>query len=801
MNTLLVQTNDMDIYTNDLVRYYTDDMSSLEFGIVKGYDSYYKRLVVSALNQSRPKIVNVIERYPEEEWKDMTFVRERPDYVTMTIKPFEGIFTIIQKNLLQNSIIKELPYKRIFSISCSHILTQGADNFINELNYTAKNIINNEILHYDLSMHNNADSGVDKRVVDYNFPYHGKLLASYNVITNWDKQTQLKKQVLSEVEDTIKDLMDMSLEDSQYSLTIPKIALPKVGSFKLQNTELFEYDNTDDLKKEILRRIYYIIGHEMIDPNKKTTAETIAKLKELDLPYTGYYSLRLENFESKSGLELANEVNEVVLNSLDYDLLRDQSSRKEMTICNFPKHGHMSIKTSKWDSFTDAYAKKLYALNQVIRIIETRVIGRKTTTEEDLEMYANLHKVQFPLKASKSIQFLSGIGYNDPNLMLTEALDDIENIIDYKVLGKSSPIELAVELPTTFSTTLTMTSIMSKSHGSEVANNMLSAIKDYVNCELTKPIQITNKDLPLTVRRHTTFDQLVAYDPVRLYQECSYIASTYINEYIMSSLDSDVSKTLPRNGMMDIDTSLILLNDTEYFRKTALYKIKSIIDHELVEKYNYNNGAVDAENLPWFNTLDISSLKLLDLTSDQFAKIAIDHVTDFINTHTKELKYSVILNRDALTMPLYINEYPLSETTNSILKIKMQDMFEEILCWLNMNYSSIRTIKPFNPEVEVNMPFIEAIEYIPLDSNAKNKVYRVFIRDNSNIYKAFIMINDRLRFKGIIFAAPHIYSENNMILQQFTQNEDPMIYNHEDYLKSLITFNKKAILDLVKVYQ
>ena len=48
MNTLLVQTNDMDIYTNDLVRYYTDDMSSLEFGIVKGYDSYYKRLVVSA---------------------------------------------------------------------------------------------------------------------------------------------------------------------------------------------------------------------------------------------------------------------------------------------------------------------------------------------------------------------------------------------------------------------------------------------------------------------------------------------------------------------------------------------------------------------------------------------------------------------------------------------------------------------------------------------------------------------------------------------------------------------------------
>ena len=93
------------------------------------------------------------------------------------------------------------------------------------------------------------------------------------------------------------------------------------------------------------------------------------------------------------------------------------------------------------------------------------------------------------------------------------------------------------------------------------------------------------------------------------------------------------------------------------------------------------------------------------------------------------------------------------------------------------------------------------MHFVFINSNDKNKVFRVHLRDNSNIYKAFIMVNDRRRFKGIVFAAPHIYSENNLVLQTFNEDEDPMKYSKEDYLKSLLIFNRKAILDLVKVYQ
>ena len=60
------------------------------------------------------------------------------------------------------------------------------------------------------------------------------------------------------------------------------------------------------------------------------------------------------------------------------------------------------------------------------------------------------------------------------------------------------------------------------------------------------------------------------------------------------------------------------------------------------------------------------------------------------------------------------------------------------------------------------------------------------------------MINDRRKFKGIVFSSPHIYSENNLVLKNFDRDEDPMIYNKEDYLRLLLTHNKQAILNCCK---
>ena len=176
MSKFLVRANKLDIYTNDLVRYYTDDLDHLEFGIVNSYDRSTERLTVSALNKSYPKASNVIERYSEEDWQSMTFMRQSNNYVTVQIAPFNGNFVMMTKPTSQNMLLQALPYKKTLTTNIFTIFDGGLENFLNQVRFTAERIINSTILRYDINMRDNYVEGKqDKRLLEYYFPHKGTL--------------------------------------------------------------------------------------------------------------------------------------------------------------------------------------------------------------------------------------------------------------------------------------------------------------------------------------------------------------------------------------------------------------------------------------------------------------------------------------------------------------------------------------------------------------------------------------------------------------------------------------------------
>ena len=111
MNTLLVSIGEVMVYENDLVRYYTDDLSAIQFGIAIRYDEFDNRLIVRATVESSVNPFNIIENYREEEWQHITFDRH-DDYVSMSIYPFNGEWTITEKQEKSNRIVVDMPYTK-----------------------------------------------------------------------------------------------------------------------------------------------------------------------------------------------------------------------------------------------------------------------------------------------------------------------------------------------------------------------------------------------------------------------------------------------------------------------------------------------------------------------------------------------------------------------------------------------------------------------------------------------------------------------------------------------------------------
>lgn len=755
MSNFLVRANKLDIYTNDLVRYYTDDLEHLEFGIVESYDRNEGRLTVSALNKSYPIASNVIERYSEEEWQTMKFMRQSNDYVTVELTPFSGNFVMMTKPTLQNSLLRSLPYEKTLTTNIFTIIEGGLENFLNQVRFTAERIINSTLLRYDINMRDNYVEGKkDQKLIDYYFPYNGVLSKPLIMSMDYEKTSKLKRSILQEIETIINNMVDVDLKDSGYSVSDPY--------------------------------------------TKKVNYKDLERLKELEFPYSGRTELRLERLENTSGAEMKNEVLEYILNVVDDYILHYDKEKPKAINTSLPAIGTLEIKVDRFNTFTSTNDFKAYVVNLISRYIDNKVVGDEITTEESLAMYRHLHEnVSFPVEFNTNIQLMMDLDSVDPLALQSQAYNVLSNVIDYNLLGMKSSKELEVELPYHTTKSMSIEELLKSGSQSQFYEATVGKLEDLINFELLKSSEFSSSELPVKYASILDPKELLK-NGVDFTKICMIDgAGDFIDEDIIRYYQSEESNELPYIHTEHMDTTKTLMNDSSwsFYLDTALYKARKYIEQNQIPKYTYDNGRIEIDNLPFNVNKELSVLDLLQYTDTDNEENTRQDAFDYIMSKAKGFKYFVLLTNKQFILPLYLTGQSLDETTNSALRQTIIDSFEDILCWFNINNSTVETKKIKEEDIERVAPFIESLEVIESESNSKNVVFRVFLIDNKNIYKAYVMINDRRKFKGIVFAAPHIYSENNLVLKSFTSDEDPMSYNKEEYLRLLLTHNKQAILN------
>lgn len=759
MSKFLVRANKLDIYTNDLVRYYTDDLDHLEFGIVNSYDRSTERLTVSALNKSYPKASNVIERYSEEDWQSMTFMRQANNYVTVQIAPFNGNFVMMTKPTSQNMLLQALPYKKTLTTNIFTIFDGGLENFLNQVRFTAERIINSTILRYDINMRDNYVEGKqDKRLLEYYFPHKGTLAKPLVMSMDYESTSQLKRLVLHEIESMINNMVDGDIQDSGYSVDDPS----------------------------------YI---------KKSNYKDLERLKELEFPYTGHNVLRLERLESISGVEIKNEVLNNVLRSIDDYIFNHGKTKGKIINTVLPVVGSVPISLDRLNLFSTTNEIKSYVVNMIGKYIDNKVVGDEITNEESLAMYRHLHSTTtFPVTFNTQLQLKIDLDSQDPAMVMYQALNTVGNVIDYDLLGMESPKELEVELPYSVSRSMSVEDLLKSSNQSQFYDVAVGDLEEFINFDLLKSNGSITSDLPIRYSKTASVEDMLKNGVD--FSKISMIdgASDFIDDDIIQHYQSQDSNELPHIETEKMDSTRTLMNDSSwnFYLDTALYKARKYIEQNQIPKYTYNDRRIEVEDIPYTINKEVSVLELLQASNTVNEETTTQEAFDYIMSKAKDFKYFVLLTNKQFILPLYLTGEPLENTTNSALRETIINAFEDILSWYNANNATIETKKISHDDIDRVVPFIQSMEIVPSQTNNKNVVFRVFLTDDTNIYKAFIMINDRRKFKGIVFSSPHIYSENNLVLKNFDRDEDPMIYNKEDYLRLLLTHNKQAILNCCK---
>lgn len=759
MSNFLVRANKLDIYTNDLVRYYTDDLEHLEFGIVKEYDRDTGRLTVSALNKSYPKASNVIERYSEEDWQNMNFMRQSNNYISVQLTPFNGNFVMMTKPTLQNSILVTLPYQKTLTTNLYTIFDGGLENFINQIRFTAERMINSTILRYDINMRDNFVEGKkDKQLLEYYFPYSGKLSKPLVMSMDYTKASQLKRLALREIELIINNMVDSDLKDTGYSVSD-------------------------------------------VSYTKKSNYKDLERLRELEFPYVGHTAIRLERFENTSGIEMKNEVMENVLNAVDDYILNYGKTRAKTIITSLPSMGTIQVDSVLINSFSSTNEFKAHAISLVTNYIDHRVVGDEATTEEQLAMYRNLHEnFEFPVKLTTQLQLKANLDSLDPSAMQFQVFNTLGNVVDYNILGMDSGKELDEELPYHTTRSMSVEELLNSGNQSQFYDVAVGNLEDFIDFDLIKSSRIDASDIPIRYTKTVDIKELLKAGIE--FSRISMIdgAGDFIDEDIIRHYQSEDSNEVPYIHTENMDTTKTLMNDSSwsYYLDTALYRVRKHIEQNQIPKYTYDNGRIEIENMPFNVDKTMSVLDLLEQSNIVNEETSTKDAFDYIMMKSKDFKYFVLLTNKQFTLPLYLTGEPLENTTNASLKQTIIDAFEDILCWYNVNNSTVETEKISEKDIDRLVPFISSMEIVESQSNAKNVVFRVFLTDEKNVYKAFIMINDQRKFKGIVFAAPHIYSENHLVLKTFDNSEDPMLYNKEEYLRLLLNHNKQAVLNCCK---
>lgn len=340
MNKLLLSMQDgTEVYENDLVRYYSSDMTKIQFGIAKDYDDFENRLIVSAVIESKINPVSIIELYRESDWKTLDITRER-DRVTLISYPFRDPFILTEKKNRENRIVAELPYTASGKTTTAHLFDLGYDGFMNQVNATIKMLINEKIMAFNFdSSFTNGTAYHPKLMV--RLPYIGKFKYTMNQLFMVSNKEYLKERIITDITQVIyskvfKDTnkIDTVIYDGQREYSKIRIPLPYKKTAKAKLSEFIyspEYAYT-----KLTTSMREIVNNEVVEfkGNLKTS-----------LPYTTTSTIKFWDY-ANSPAYAEQSINTEALRIIAEDLVTDVTVNGN-TVVNLPYtfRGQYSFKT------------------------------------------------------------------------------------------------------------------------------------------------------------------------------------------------------------------------------------------------------------------------------------------------------------------------------------------------------------------------------------------------------------------------------------------------------------------------
>ena len=315
------------------------------------------------------------------------------------------------------------------------------------------------------------------------------------------------------------------------------------------------------------------------------------------------------------------------------------------------------------------------------------------------------------------------------------------------------------------------------------------------------PTKSTTVSLPYTEVETVTVPELMENNDrdmlFRDIQQRSFDVLKSIIANVDTSQSSERYVALPYRHVAKLDMGMVWDYGLQYFYESVSNSARRVILNNLIKQYQFSNGVTIVMNLPYSGDWSLNEFDVLSMGRDDAEERVLEHIVQMLYAKAKSFKYGIVLNKGMFNMSMFIYGAPLMEMENQDLCTEIVNHIQEILLNINMSYWQVKTRG--DGKVSVSLPLVEDLEYISEESNQQMNVYRMFIRYNDAFYRAYMLVINKKRFAGVIFAAPHIYSQNSLILIEADKGDNPMKYK-QDYLKYLVNNRRNEVIDIIEAY-
>ena len=455
MSDLLVNANSIDIHTNDLVRYYTEDKTKIQYGLAISYDNITNTLTVKAGVEDLINPNKVIEVYNEDQWKDIT-INRHDGYVDVDIYPFDRNWVITEKQGRINNFITDMPYTRYGVLDWSRYEEIGYDEFLNQLELFYTNLINTEVMEFSF----NYNLKPNRTVKLHNLPVEDKFEMSVGSLLSYaSNATRLKQQLMFNIETilmndvlAISDQNVVDLDDRfheeydnerQKAIDDMLAKLPLIETETITSTDIANGRVSKNFKNNLFEKQIKTIQDEILkalDFAKEDEDYTRIKLPyELKKIYTTSQLMKLERGKFLRDLEsIGTDMIGLFNRDISTGILVEQSIQSDRKRRNLILLPHTELATVNMDKLWDHSVEYLYnhSIDTARDVIINKLIkgSKYTSSNEVIDLSYTIHS---GINTTKILDMdrTEQIAYITSHM--NTILDEISTMLKYKVvLGK-----------------------------------------------------------------------------------------------------------------------------------------------------------------------------------------------------------------------------------------------------------------------------------------------------------------------------------------------------------------------------